>query len=88
MHPSYGGPEPASNPTNQKGQPRWSARRGAGGSDWHRHGLRTGVPRNLMMLDLHPDQLLAFQIGWSPGTQHTINPVRQRNTPVGLHRCN
>jgi hypothetical protein len=45
---------------------------GAGGADWHRHGLRAGVPRNLTMLDLHPDQLLAFQIGWSPGTQHTV----------------
>jgi hypothetical protein len=30
------------------------------------------VPRNLTMLDLHPDQLLAFQIGWSPGTLHTV----------------
>ena len=34
-----------------------------------------------------PDRVLAFQIGWSPETQHTITPARRRNVPVGLHRC-
>ena len=46
------------------------------------------MPRNLTMLDLPPDRVLAFQIGWSPETQDTITPARRRNVPVGLHRCN
>jgi hypothetical protein len=42
---------------------------------------RAGVPRNLTMLNQHADSLLAFQIGWSPGTQRTNAPIRRRNTP-------
>jgi hypothetical protein len=56
-------------------------------ADWRRHGRRAGVLRNLRMLDQRPDRVLAFQIGDSPGTTHTIGEANRRGIPVRLeHR--
>lgn len=38
--------------------------------------------RNLEMLDQEPDLVIAFQVGKSRGTQHTINHARKRGIPV------
>ena len=54
-------------------------------ADWSRHGKRAGIIRNLAMLDEAPDLVIAFQIGNSRGTQHTIDEARRRGIPVEVH---
>lgn len=51
-------------------------------ADWAVHGRRAGIMRNLVMLDEHPDLVLAFQRDGSRGTQHTIDEARRRRIPV------
>lgn len=51
-------------------------------ADWRGKGKRAGILRNLAMLDEKPDVVLAFQVGNSPGTQHTITEARKRGIPV------
>lgn len=55
-------------------------------ADWDRHGKAAGPIRNLAMLDERPDLVVAFQVGESSGTQHTINEARKRGIPVEVHR--
>ena len=50
-------------------------------ADWARHGKRAGILRNLAMLDLAPDLVLAFQRNRSRGTQHTIDEANRRGIP-------
>lgn len=47
-------------------------------ADWRGKGKRAGILRNLEMLDQKPHVVLAFQIGGSRGTQHTIDEARRR----------
>ena len=47
-------------------------------ADWTRHGKKAGVLRNLKMLDLKPDAVLAFHDGSSRGTAHTIAEAKRR----------
>lgn len=56
--------------------PDWSTGRGA------------GFERNLRMLDEKPDLVLAFQVGQSRGTQHTIDHARKRGIPVKVYYDN
>lgn len=51
---------------------------------WKKFGQRAGYLRNLVMLDLEPDLVVAFTTG-SRGTQHTINEARKRGIPVEVH---
>lgn len=56
-------------------------------ADWHRHGLRAGVIRNVEMLDKEkPDVVLAFWDGVSHGTQHMITVARKRGYRVKVYR--
>lgn len=54
-------------------------------ADWKTHGKKAGILRNLAMLDQNPDLVIAFQVGNSPGTQHTIDEARRRGIPVEVH---
>jgi len=45
-------------------------------------GRQAGVVRNLVMLAQHPDLVLAFWDGESPGTKHMITAARKRGIPV------
>lgn len=54
-------------------------------ADWHKHGKRAGILRNNVMLDQHPDLVLAFQRAGSRGTQYTVDEARRRGIPVELH---
>lgn len=49
---------------------------------WNRRGKRAGIERNLVMLDLKPDLVLAFWDGESSGTKHVIDEARRRGIPV------
>ena len=53
-------------------------------ADWEKHGRRAGVIRNLVMLDMNPDLVLAFWDGESKGTKHTIDKARERGIPVEI----
>lgn len=50
------------------------------------NGRGAGPTRNLVMLDLEPDLVIAFQKGNSRGTQHTIDHARKRGINVEVHR--
>jgi hypothetical protein len=56
-------------------------------ADWQAHGRRAGILRNLQMLDDKPNIVLAFQVGGSRGTQHTIDEARRRGIPVEVHNA-
>jgi hypothetical protein len=51
-------------------------------AQWEDHGKRAGILRNLAMLDLKPDLVLAFWDGKSSGTAHTISEARRRGIAV------
>lgn len=51
-------------------------------ADWDKHGKAAGPIRNLAMLDEEPILVLAFQVGGSRGTQHTVDEARKRGIPV------
>lgn len=51
-------------------------------ADWHNKGKRAGILRNIAMLDLGADEVIAFHDGQSKGTRHTINASRERGLPV------
>lgn len=52
--------------------------------DWQAEPRRGGIIRNIAMLDLHPDIVLAFWDGASTGTGHTIAEARRRGIPVDV----
>jgi hypothetical protein len=52
--------------------------------DWDGRGRRAGIERNIAMLDLYPDRVLAFWDGASTGTGHTIHEARRRGIPVDV----
>lgn len=51
-------------------------------ADWRGQGRRAGVIRNLAMLSLGPERVLAFWDGESTGTAHTMTEARKRGIPV------
>jgi len=51
-------------------------------ANWHLHGKRAGIVRNLHMLDQEPYLVLAFWNGDSKGTAHTITEARVRGIPM------
>lgn len=59
-------------------------------ADWSR-GKQAGFERNLDMLDTLMDlpddarRVIAFWLGNSPGTRHTIRQAMYRRLPVDLH---
>lgn len=55
-------------------------------ADWDTHGKKAGILRNLEMLDEEPDLVLAFQVGNSRGTQHTIDEAKRRGFKTEVHR--
>lgn len=54
-------------------------------ADWDKYGKRAGLLRNLQMLDSKPDVVIAFQVGKSRGTQHTIDNARKRQIPTEVY---
>jgi hypothetical protein len=52
-------------------------------ANWQRHGNGAGKARNIRMLEREkPDLVIAFHVGDSPGTAHTIREARKRGVPV------
>lgn len=51
-------------------------------ADWDRYGKRAGIIRNLQMLDLEPDLVLAFRVNGSRGTTHMIEAAKKAGVPV------
>lgn len=54
-------------------------------AEWRPGGVynpRAGYERNAKMLDMEPDLVLAFWIGGSTGTAHTISAAHKRGIPV------
>lgn len=50
--------------------------------DWERYGKSAGLKRNIAMLEMKPEIVIAFWDGKSRGTQHTITQARQQGIPV------
>ena len=50
--------------------------------DWETDGKSAGIKRNLEMLDMNPDIVVAFWDGKSRGTQHTLIEAMKRKTPT------
>jgi hypothetical protein len=58
-------------------------------ADWDRHGKSAGFKRNLEMLDLEPDLVVAFvdkPLASSRGTAHTVETARARSIPTRVFR--
>jgi CTP:molybdopterin cytidylyltransferase MocA len=58
-------------------------------ADWDRHGRSAGFKRNLEMLDLEPDLVVAFvdkPLASSRGTAHTVKTARARSIPTRVFR--
>lgn len=53
-------------------------------ADWSR-GKGAGFDRNIAMLETGPDLVIAFWLGFSPGTRHTIRETMKRGIPLDLH---
>lgn len=52
----------------------------------HGYCREAGKRRNLAMLDLKPDLVIAFWNGHSGGTKHTIKNAKERGLPLEVHR--
>lgn len=46
-------------------------------ANWEKHGRSAGLKRNLFMLSLDPNLVVAFWDGKSRGTEHMINATKQ-----------
>ena len=53
-------------------------------ADWKKYGRAAGPIRNIAMLDLKPDKVLAFHSNlWnSKGTRHCVEQAEKRGIPV------
>lgn len=51
-------------------------------ADWIKYGKAAGPIRNRWMLDQHPDRVLAYWNGTSPGTKDMIQEARKRGIRV------
>lgn len=52
--------------------------------DWELHGKRAGFLRNIEMLEMRPDKVVAFWDGESKGTLHTITEAAKRGISVDV----
>lgn len=50
-------------------------------ADWAR-GRQAGPERNNRMLDMEPNMVVAFWMGKSPGTRHTVRGAMDRGIPT------
>lgn len=46
--------------------------------DWNKYGRSAGYKRNIQMLDMEPDCVVAFWDSQSRGTKHTIDEAKKR----------
>lgn len=53
-------------------------------AEWERYGKRAGILRNVKMLNLEPQLVIAFWDGRSAGTRHTIDEATRRGIPVRI----
>lgn len=51
-------------------------------ADWDRYGRRAGILRNLQMLDMQPEHVIAFIRDNSPGASHCAAEAERRGIPV------
>ena len=51
-------------------------------ADWDRYGKSAGLRRNVQMLEMSPDLVIAFWDGDSRGTAHTMREARSRGITV------
>jgi hypothetical protein len=51
-------------------------------ADWTKWGKAAGFKRNIAMLDLEPELVIAFWDGKSKGTRHTMQEAGLRGIPV------
>lgn len=51
-------------------------------ADWEQYGKSAGFKRNIAMLEMEPEIVIAFWDGKSRGTQHTIDQAKDRGIPV------
>lgn len=51
-------------------------------ADWKNEGKSAGIKRNLKMLDMKPDLVVAFWDGKSRGTKHTLTEAMKRKIPT------
>jgi hypothetical protein len=54
---------------------------------WNVHGKAAGPIRNIQMLEVGPDLVIAFWDWRSRGTQHTITQAERRGIKVEIHGC-
>lgn len=56
---------------------------------WNEHGRAAGVLRNIEMLNLQPDMVIAFHpdLDKSKGTRHCVNEAKKRGIPVEIHNA-
>ena len=47
-------------------------------ADWKQYGRAAGPIRNIAMLDSGIDEVIAFPVGESRGTEHTLREARKR----------
>ena len=55
-------------------------------AQWERYRKAAGPRRNLAMIDLRPDRVLAFWVGGSPGTKHMIDLAKKAGVAVEVVR--
>lgn len=53
-------------------------------ADWSR-GRSAGIIRNNLMLDMQPNEVVAFWDGQSKGTEHTISEAQRCKIPVTIY---
>lgn len=54
-------------------------------ADWDKFGKRAGILRNIEMLDLKPDLVVAFWDGVSPGTKFMIDESLKRRIDLRVY---
>lgn len=54
-------------------------------ANWETDGRSAGYKRNLRMLDQEPDLVIAFRVGESRGTQHTVDNALARGLDVEVY---
>lgn len=55
-------------------------------ADWRTFGKRAGVLRNLALLEMEPNLVIAFWDGRSTGTRHVILEAAKRHIPTEVIR--
>lgn len=53
-------------------------------ADWKKEGRAAGFKRNILMLELGPDIVIAFWDWRSSGTRHTIDEAKKRGIPTEI----